>query len=299
MAADPRPVYRFAPSPNGLLHLGHAYSALTTWRLAQETGGRFLLRLEDIDRARCKPAFEQAILEDLAWLGIRWEEPVRRQSEHFDDYARALQKLQDLGLIYPCFATRQTIQQAAREQRLGFDPDGAPLFDSPYKHAAGEVAALLAAGTPHNLRLDMVRAIEAAGRKRPLPLGFVAFDDHGTRRHVIADPARWGDVVLARKDVPTSYHLSVVVDDALQGVTHVTRGLDLLPSTDLHALLQALLDLPAPLYRHHPLVRDALGRKLAKSAQDTSLRVLRASGVRAADVIDWFETGAGPFAQAW
>ncbi len=299
MASDTRPVFRFAPSPNGYLHLGHAFSALFTWRLARATNGRFLLRIEDIDRARCKAEFETAIIEDLAWLGISWEEPVRRQSEHFADYARALARLESMGLIYPCFATRREIQEVARERPTGFDPDGAPLFESPHKHApAGETAARLAAGAPHTLRLDMARALELAAKKRPLPLAYLAVEENGTLTRMAADPARWGDVVLARKDVPTSYHLSVVVDDALQGITHVTRGLDLLPSTDLHVLLQTLLDLPSPLYRHHPLVRDACGRKLSKSARDTSLRALRDQGIGALDIIGWFEARSGPFAGA-
>ncbi len=300
MTADLRPTFRFAPSPNGHLHLGHAFSALFTWRMARAMNGRFLLRIEDIDRARCKAEFETAIFEDLAWLGIQWEEPVRRQSEHFADYAQALARLESMGLIYPCFATRREIQEVARARPTGFDPDGAPLFDSPHKHApAGETAARLAAGAPHTLRLDMALALELAAKKRPLPLAVLAMEESGALTRMAADPARWGDVVLARKDVPTSYHLSVVVDDALQGITHVTRGLDLLPSTDLHVLLQTLLDLPSPIYRHHPLVRDASGRKLSKSARDTSLRALRDAGVSAGDIIHWFEARSGPFADAW
>ncbi len=300
MTADLRPTFRFAPSPNGHLHLGHAFSALFTWRMARAMNGRFLLRIEDIDRARCKAEFETAIFEDLAWLGIQWEEPVRRQSEHFADYAQALARLESMGLIYPCFATRREIQEVARARPTGFDPDGAPLFDSPHKHApAGETAARLASGALHTLRLDMALALELAAKKRPLPPAVLAMEESGALTRMAADPARWGDVVLARKDVPTSYHLSVVVDDALQGITHVTRGLDLLPSTDLHVLLQTLLDLPSPIYRHHPLVRDASGRKLSKSARDTSLRALRDAGVSAGDIIHWFEARSGPFANAW
>jgi glutamyl-Q tRNA(Asp) synthetase len=278
-----QPVLRFAPSPNGELHLGHAFSALFTRRTARALGGRFLLRIEDIDQTRCRPEFEAQIYDDLTWLGLSWETPVRRQSEHFGDYRAALDRLDALGLIYPCFATRKEIAAAA----TGTDPDGAPLYPGLWRGVdKSEVERRIAAGEPYALRLDMARALEAAG---PQPLIWRAFDLRGGAcevSEVRAAPERWGDAVLARKDTPTSYHLSVVVDDALQGVTHVTRGADLLAATDLHALLQRLLGLPAPMYAHHRLITLG-GRKLAKSAGDQSLRSLRGAGLTHADVLSF------------
>ncbi|ALA18027.1 MULTISPECIES: tRNA glutamyl-Q(34) synthetase GluQRS [unclassified Chelatococcus] len=290
VGAKTTPVLRFAPSPNGFLHLGHAYSALLNAALARRLGGRLLLRIEDIDPTRCRPEFEQAIYEDLAWLGLAWEEPVRRQSDHMDDYGAALAKLREMGLVYPCFASRQEIRTAIAERERTEsrpwprDPDGAPLYPGLARRLqAGEVARRLAAGEPHALRLDMAGALgrpAASGRE----LTFVAFDPDGGERVVSADPARWGDVVLARKEVPTSYHLSVVVDDALQGVTHVVRGRDLEAATDVHRLLQALLGLPAPRYHHHDLVADEAGLKLAKSRGSPALRDLRAAGIGADEI---------------
>jgi glutamyl-Q tRNA(Asp) synthetase len=284
---DMRPILRFAPSPTGALHLGHAYSALFTDRAARRLGGRFLLRIEDTDQTRCRLDHEAAIYDDLAWLGITWEEPVRRQSEHLSDYAQALQSLRARGLVYPCFASRKEIAEAVRgEPSVPRDPDGTPLYPGLYRGADPQkTAARIAAGEPHALRLDMEKALALALRANGGPLSFLRFDDEtgGTER-VRADPARWGDVLLASRDRPASYHLAVVTDDARQGVTHVTRGADLLAATDIHRLLQILLGLPGPLYCHHRLILDPSGRKLAKSHNDTSLRSLRADGVTAEDI---------------
>jgi glutamyl-Q tRNA(Asp) synthetase len=264
-------VFRFAPSPNGLLHLGHAYSALLNADLAQAAGGRLLLRIEDIDATRCRPEYEQAIYDDLRWLGVTWEQPVRRQSEHYDDYRAALAKLDALGLIYPSFESRAEIARMA----AGQDPDGAPLYSGAGKTlSAAERRRRIDAGEPYALRLDMNAAIARVG-----PLHW---DESGTA--VAADPKAWGDVVLARKETPTSYHLSVVVDDAAQGVTDIVRGQDLYHATSVHRLLQALLGLPAPRYRHHRLILDADGRKLSKSTQATGLRELRERGKTPVDI---------------
>jgi glutamyl-Q tRNA(Asp) synthetase len=274
------PVFRFAPSPNGYLHLGHALSALVNFDMARAAGGRLLLRIEDIDPARCRPQFERAIYEDLAWLGIAWEEPVRRQSEHFADYREALARLDALGLVYPSFESRAEIARlvAAREAHAPWprDPDGAPLYPG---HAEAmpmhERNRRRAAGEPYALRLDMRKAIADLGTLAWNETGAGPAGESGTVRTA---PEAWGDVVLGRKEVPTSYHLSVVVDDASQGVTHVVRGEDLFFSTSVHRVLQDLLGLPAPIYHHHRLVRDAQGRKLAKSTRATALRQLRGQG---------------------
>ena len=286
---DARPVFRFAPSPNGELHLGHAFSALFTWEMARRFGGCFLLRIEDPDPARCREEFIAKIHEDLAWLGIEWEEPVRRQSEHLADYAAGLEKLRALGLLYPCFASRKQIIEAAgrTEPPLGHDPDGAPLYPGLWRGAGeAEAGARIAAGAPYALRLDMGKALRLGIARNGGPILFDSFDADDRRERIAARPERWGDVVLSGKDRPVTYHLAVVTDDALQGVTHVTRGADLLAATDIHRLLQILLRLPAPLYCHHRLVLDETGRKLAKSHRDKSLRSLRAEGVSAAAVRD-------------
>jgi glutamyl-Q tRNA(Asp) synthetase len=282
-----RPVFRFAPSPNGELHLGHAFSALFTWELARRFGGRFLLRIEDTDLTRCRAEFVRKIYEDLAWLGIEWEEPVRLQSEHFADHAASLEKLRGLGLLYPCFASRREIAAAADEARpqLGSDPDGAPIYPGLWRGAdPAETAARIAAGEPYALRLDMPKALPLGLARNGGPIFFERFDEDGRRMRTEARPERWGDVVLSGKDRPVTYHLAVVTDDALQGVTHVTRGMDLFAATDIHRLLQILLGLPAPLYCHHRLILDETGRKLAKSHGDKSLRSLRAEGVSAAAI---------------
>lgn len=283
-----QPVFRFAPSPNGELHLGHAYSAILNHRLAHEAGGRFLLRFEDIDRERCRPAFERRIVEDLDFLGIGRDGEPRRQSEHFADYAAALEALAGEGLVYPAFMTRGEVRAFVLrfEEENGRswprDPDGAPLYPGLDRALpAREREARIAGGEPFAWRLDMERA--AGG------LGTLVFAEEGADAgapsgDTLAEPALWGDVVLARRDVPTSYHLSVVIDDGLQGVTHVVRGRDLLPATSVHRVLQALLGLPAPRYRHHDLILAHDGRKLSKSAGDTSLRALREAGLTGEDI---------------
>jgi len=273
-----QPVFRFAPSPNGYLHLGHALSALIDFEMARAMNGRFLLRMEDIDGTRCRPEFEQAITEDLAWLGIAWETPVRRQSEHLDAYGEALRTLGDL--VYPSFESRAEIARlvAERDAKAPWprDPDGAPLYPGQAKKlSADDRQARIAAGEPYALRLDMNAAVERTGSLTWAEIGEHPKDAHET---LMAQPEAWGDVILARKEVPTSYHLSVVLDDALQGVTHVVRGQDLQAATSVHRVLQELLGLPAPHYHHHRLVRDADGRKLSKSNQSTALRELRRQG---------------------
>jgi len=282
-----QPVFRFAPSPNGRLHLGHALSALTNEALADHFGGRLLLRIEDIDLTRCRPEFVAGIETDLEWLGIRFESGFRQQSQHFDDYAAALASLRERGLIYPCFCSRQEIRNAvaAREAETSrpwpVDPDGAPLYPGLCKGLnSDEAERRTVAGEPHVLRLDTAAAIAMAGQR----LGYRAFDAAGDRHFVPVAPERWGDVVLARKDVPTSYHLAVTVDDALQGVSHVVRGRDLEAATDIHVLLQHLLGLPTPLYHFHRLLLADDGQKLAKSRDSQSLAALRRDGTTAAEI---------------
>ncbi len=275
-------VWRFAPSPNGLLHLGHALSALANFEAAQAAGGRFLLRIEDIDRGRARAEFEQAIYEDLAWLGLTWELPVRRQSEHFEDYARALERLDAMGLVYPCFCSRADIARAvAGQAEWPRDPDGAPIYPGTCRHLdASERSARLTAGLRGAMRLNMDEALGSVDHR----IGWQEFFAHEGPRDVRAEPWAWGDVVVARRDVPTSYHLSVVVDDHLQGVTDIMRGRDLFAATSIHRLLQDLLDLPAPRYHHHALVLDEAGGKLSKSRMSKSLRDLRAEGVTPVDI---------------
>ena len=282
----PPPVFRFAPSPNGYLHLGHAYSALLNFELARERGGRLLLRIEDIDATRCRPEFEAAIYEDLAWLGLSWETPVRRQSEHFARYREAVEKLAGMGLIYPAFESRAEIARLVAERETGapwpHDPDGAPLYPGMAKSLAPEERdRLIAQGVPYALRLDMAAACELAQDLTWTELGE---GPGGERGAVMARPEAWGDVILARKETPTSYHLSVVVDDALQRVTEVVRGCDLFWSTSVHLLLQRLLGMPQPVYRHHRLVTDASGQKLSKSTDATALRELRRQGATPSDI---------------
>jgi glutamyl-Q tRNA(Asp) synthetase len=278
------PVFRFAPSPNGPLHLGHALSALVSYDMAKRLGGRFLLRIEDIDVGRCREEHVDAIYADLAWLGLAWEEPVLRQSQHFGSYAQAAQWLESQGLLYPCFATRSEIAAAATPGAA--DPDGAPLYPGLHKGLSrAEIEARIGKGEAYALRLDMPRAVAAAREKLAgKPLTFTELDDAGEPNVREAQPERWGDAVILRKDVPASYHLAVVVDDARQGITHVTRGRDLYAATDLHRLLQVLLGLPEPLYHHHRLLTDEAGRKLAKSDGDTGLSALREAGIAAAEI---------------
>ena len=283
----PPPVFRFAPSPNGYLHLGHAYSALLNFNLARRSGGRFLLRIEDIDPTRCRPEFEAAIFEDLAWLGIVWEQPVRRQSMHLSDYRTALAKLAEQGLVFPSFESRAAIAllvaQREAEGLWPHDPDGAPLYPGTARMLSpAERQRLYDSGVPHALRLDMAAAVARPGA--PLTWTEHGEGPHGETGQVTADPQAWGDVIVARKETPTSYHLSVVIDDALQGVTDVVRGEDLFYSTSVHRLLQCLLGLPAPAYRHHRLIRNETGHKLSKSGDATGLRELRAAGATLADI---------------
>ncbi len=280
-----KPVFRFAPSPNGPLHLGHALSAFINHDMATEKDGQFLLRIEDIDQARCTPALESAIYDDLHWLGITWEEPVRRQSEHFAEYRSALDKLIAMGLAYPSFMSRGEIKSfvAGQEMTAGNwprDPDGAPLYPPVDKERSPkDVPDLLASGIKHAWRLDMDKALSLVST----PLTWK--ENRGDEKVVLsADPAAWGDVVLSRSDAPSSYHLSVVLDDALQGVTHVVRGLDLFHSTSVHRLLQHLLGLPVPDYYHHRLITGPDGRKLSKSEGSTGLSVLRTQGRSPSDI---------------
>jgi len=263
------PTTRFAPSPTGYLHLGHAYSALFAARAAG-TGGRYILRIEDIDRARCRPEFTASILEDLAWLGLRWEQPVRRQSEHMDDYAKALAQLDAMGLIYPCFCTRADIaREIAQSGAAPHGPDGPVYTGICRRLSADEAAGHQDAGTAFALRLRMDAAAARAG-----PL----FWRDAEAGEVRARPEMFGDVVLARKDTPASYHLAVTVDDSLQGITLVTRGNDLFAATHIHRLLQALLGLPTPGYHHHRLQVGESGERLAKRDRAATLRSLREAG---------------------
>src|ERR1700682_1313931 len=282
----PPPVFRFAPSPNGYLHLGHAYSALLNVDRARRPAARFLLRFEDIATTRCKPEFETAIYEDLAWLGVTWETPVRRQSEHLADYREAIDKLSAQGLVYPSFESRAEIARLVSQREANApwprDPDGAPLYPGAAKLLSpDERARFLESDAPSALRLDMAAACVRAG-----DLGWIEHGEgpDGENGAVAVRPGDWGGVILARKETPTSYHLSVVIDDALQGVTEVVRGEDLFLSTSVHRLLQQLPGLPQPAYRHHRLILDGEGRKLSKSTQATGLRELRAAGATPADI---------------
>jgi glutamyl-Q tRNA(Asp) synthetase len=268
-------VTRFAPSPTGHLHLGHAYSALTAFA-AQGSGGKFVLRIEDIDKGRCRAEFVKAIKEDLAWLGLEWDEPVRVQSKHFDDYGEALKKLERRGLVYPCFCTRAEI--AAEIERAGHAPHGnnGPVYPGTCRNLSeDERQKRMAKGMSYALRLDMARAATISG-----PL-FWHDRQHG---RVKAQPERFGDVVLARKDAPASYHLAVTVDDHLQGITLVTRGADLFEATHVHRLLQALLGYETPEYQHHRLLTDSAGRRLAKRDGDITIRALRQANYTPAEV---------------
>jgi glutamyl-Q tRNA(Asp) synthetase len=281
-----RPVFRFAPSPNGFLHIGHAFSALLNARMARANRGRMLLRIEDIDLVRCRPDFETAIYEDLAWLGLQWEMPVRRQSEQHDDYCLALKKLEAMDLVYPTFESRAEIARmiAIQETRAPWprDPDGAPIYPGNVDAVpVSERKRRMNAGEPYALRLDMRSAVQLVRQLSWTESGAGPAAETGV---VVADPSIWGDVILARKETPTSYHLSVVVDDAAQGVTDVVRGLDLFHSTSVHRLLQALLNLPEPHYHHHRLVLDPAGNKLSKSNQSTGLRELRGAGAAPAEI---------------
>ncbi|MBI1621466.1 tRNA glutamyl-Q(34) synthetase GluQRS [Aquamicrobium zhengzhouense] len=283
-----RPVFRFAPSPNGELHLGHAYSALLNDRMAKEADGRLLLRIEDIDVTRCTRDFEQAIYRDLNWLEVGWEEPVRHQSEHFEDYAGALESLADAGLVYPSFMSRGEVRAIITEaEEAGRDwprdPDGVPLFPSTERNLSDrERKRRIADGEPFAWRINVDEAMRHAGQTLFWIEGGAG--PKGETGEIPATPRAWGDVVIARKEVPTSYHLSVVIDDALQGITHVVRGKDLFQATALQRLLQELLGLNAPVYFHHDLVLGEDGHKLSKSRRDTGLNSLREAGLTPSDI---------------
>ena len=280
-------IFRFAPSPNGLLHLGHAFSALLNADAAAASGGRLLLRIEDIDVGRARAEFEAAIFADLAWLGIAWEEPVLRQSDRFEAYRGALGALDRLGLIYPAFLSRGEIRAAiAEHESVGpawpRDPDGAPLYpgtERDWPQARRRDA--MAGGAPYALRLDMTRALAGLAG-----LTWRECDPFGREPglSVTADAVAWGDVIVARRDTPASYHLAVTIDDAFQGVTDIIRGLDLKPATAVHRLLQTLLGLAEPVYFHHRLILGEDGRKLSKSEGSAGLRNLRESGVSPAQI---------------
>jgi glutamyl-Q tRNA(Asp) synthetase len=298
-------VTRFAPSPTGFLHLGHAYAALTAYNTAQQQGGRFLLRIEDIDVSRCRPEFERAIYTDLEWLGLRWEKPVRRQSEHFTDYTAALEKLRAMDLLYPCFCTRKEIaseiaRAAVAPQASELGPDG-PRYPGTCRALSNKLRAeRLASGTAYALRLHTQKALRYVARE-------LTFEERGRGPNgetgvQTARPQDLGDIVLARKELPASYHLAVVVDDALQGVTLVTRGEDLFPATHMQRLLQTLLDLPEPGYAHHRLILDAAGRKFSKRDAAVTLASFRQAGATPASVREMISLYAGPFqhdCEAW
>jgi glutamyl-Q tRNA(Asp) synthetase len=278
----PNAAFRFAPSPNGELHLGHAFSAMLNADLARRTHGKFLLRIEDIDTARCTLEFEAAIYRDLGWLGLEWEEPVRRQSEHLADYARVLERLSRDGLVYPAFMSRGEIrahisEAESKERRWLRDPDGVPLYPGVEKKWSTRARRkMIDSGAPFAWRLD----VKAALSQVPRALSWTEADgeDFSRTSTVEALPGQWGDVVIARKDVPTSYHLAVVTDDALQGITHVVRGRDLYHATSVQRLLQEILGLPAPSYLHHRLITGDDDRKLSKSRGAPTLRSLREAG---------------------
>ncbi len=278
-------VTRFAPSPTGYLHLGHAFSALSAYEAAKAAKGRFILRIEDIDLVRCKPEFEQAIYEDLQWLGLQWETPVRRQSDHFSDYAEALQTLIEKNVVYRCFKTRKEIAEAiaSAPHLTASGPDGPQYVGETLSDA--EEQTRLDEGRPFAWRLSTARArasLDAASRA----LSFVeeGAGPGGETGTIPATPEIFGDPVIARKDFATSYHLAAVLDDALQGVTHVIRGVDLFHASHLHRLLQALLDLPAPIYRHHRLITDENGKRFAKRDKSVTLRALREAGTTPSDI---------------
>lgn len=280
--------FRFAPSPNGELHLGHAYSAMLNQRMATQAGGRLLLRIEDIDITRCTPQFETGVLRDLEWLGLNWEQPVRRQSEHFAEYQAVLDRLIAEELVYPAFMSRGEIrafiaESAKRGRDWPRDPDGVPIYPPLDKAlSAKERKRRIAGNLPFAWRLD----VEAAMARVPAGLSWAEFTDEtmSAARAVEAQPQDWGDVIVARRDIPTSYHLAVVVDDALQDVSHVVRGQDLYSATSVQRLLQELLGLPAPRYFHHRLILGPDGRKLSKSFRDTGLAALRDAGISPQDV---------------
>ena len=272
-------ITRFAPSPTGYLHLGHAASANAVWRAAEAAGGQVLLRIEDIDQTRCKPDYEAAIYEDLGWLGFAWPEPVRRQSDHLADYEKALASLRARGLLYRCFRTRKEV--AAEIDRA---PHDAPQAFIGEQLSDEEEQIRLREGKPFAWRLSLARAKDELGPRYDT-LSFQEIGK-GDLRTVKANPEAHGDVILARKDTPTSYHLAACHDDALQGVTHIIRGVDLAASTHVHVLLQALMDWPTPVYTHHELMTDETGKRFAKRDKSVTLRALREAGAQPAELIE-------------
>lgn len=270
-------ITRFAPSPTGRLHIGHAYSALFAEKAARDSGGKFLLRIEDIDPVRCKPEFVEGIIEDLKWLGLSWEEPMRFQSDHMYDYKAALSRLKDLGVVYPCFCTRKEIlsevENAGHAPHIG--PDGYLYPGTCQNLTKNQIDDLMASDKPFSWRLDMEKALAITG-----PLEW----EDSRAGGVEANPGIFGDIVIARKDIPTSYHLSVTVDDNLQGISLVTRGEDLFQATSIHRLLQSLLGYSTPRYCHHKLLLDGQGKRFAKRDLGITLETLRASGKSAEDV---------------
>ncbi|MTI43420.1 glutamyl-Q tRNA(Asp) synthetase [Roseibium hamelinense] len=285
------PVFRFAPSPNGHLHIGHALSALLNYEAARQMGGRFLLRIEDIDQTRCTPELEADMLEDLEWLGLEWETPVLRQSDRFDAYRAGLQKLSAFGILYRSVLTRSEIKQFVADcveegNDWPKDPDGVPVSPNDGMVLSDdERIERLSSGASYAVRVDMVRAMRYLKSSLTWQEAGSSLDALAEAPHPVScDPSQWGDVVLARKETPTSYHLSVVLDDAYQGVTDILRGKDLYHATSLHRLLQQFLGLPSPVYRHHDLVLGEDGKKLSKSTRSTSLRSLREAGSTPADI---------------
>lgn len=269
-------VTRFAPSPTGYLHLGHAYAAIFAETQARQADGRFILRIEDIDEIRCKAEFEEAIFEDLQWLGLHWENPVRRQSEHLARYAEAIEKLKKLGLVYPCFCTRREIK--AEIERAGGAPHGleGPIYPGTCQHLSDKERNDRANdGEVHALRLNMARAIEITE--------VLSWQDRKLGKQPVKLD-KFGDIILARKEIPTSYHLSVTIDDALQGITLITRGEDLADATGIHRLLQSVLGYDVPAYLHHPILTDSEGKRFAKRDQSVTIRSLRTSGKTPDDI---------------
>ncbi len=294
-SSDPRRVFRFAPSPNGYLHLGHAYSALVNDKLARECGGVLRLRIEDIDIGRSRKEFEDAIVEDLEWLGVAWEAPIRRQSTQSSDYLRVLEAWRERKLVYPCFCSRGDIQSVIGDtENWPRDPDGVLLYPGTCLHlSSADVERRLASGQSAALRLRLGEVTSLVDA----PLGWREYFEGNEARDIAAEPSLWGDVVIGRRDVPGSYHLACVLDDAQLGVTDVVRGMDLFNATSLQRLLQEILDLPAPNYHHHKLVRDEAGEKLSKSVGAKSLRAMRAEGVSAQSVrrqLGFDEAFSGP-----
>jgi len=277
-------VVRFAPSPNGLLHLGHAYAAMVARDFARDRGGRFLLRIEDIDGGRSRSEFVAAILEDLRWLGLDWDGPVIFQSDRLERYAAAADRLKAKGVLYPCFCSRSDLRQMQEAWPQTPGPDG-PVYPGTCRHLAPELARKRALTEPHSWRLDVARAMATTG-----PLQWMD-DRHGLQA---GHPERLGDVILVPKEAPVAYHLAVTLDDAGDGITHVVRGDDLFASTHVHRLLQALLDLPTPVYFHHPLLRDETGGKLSKSRKSASLSVLRMAGASGYQLIQDLRQGIFP-----